>query len=368
MSAPSLTLLEIAAAIGAALPPDSDPALVVTGAAALEDAQPGEVAFFEHPKYLRALRATKAGVVLVPLAFDEPISAILLRVADPSAAFSILLTRLAAPITPDEPGIHPAAIVHATAEIHPTACIHPGAVIAAGAKIGARTSIGAQAFIGLGAQVGEDCLIHPHAVLREGTILGARVIIHSCAVLGSDGFGFRFAEGRHHKVIHRGHVQIDDDVEVGACTTIDRARFGRTWIQAGTKIDNLVQIAHNVVIGPHCLIVSQTGISGSARLGKYVTLAGQVGVVGHIEIGDQVIVTAKSGVSKDAEPKQVLMGTYGIPIKEARELVAHYHRQPKTVARLKELETEVQTLKALVQELLQSRTPASSGEPAPLAL
>ena len=159
-------------------------------------------------------------------------------------------------------------------------------------------------------------------------------------------------------MVHRGFVQIDDDVEVGACTTIDRARFGRTWIQQGTKIDNLVQIAHNVVIGPHCLIVSQTGISGSARLGSYITLAGQVGVVGHIEIGDKVIVTAKSGVSKDAAPNQVLMGTYGIPMREAKELVAHYHRLPKTAERIKSLEREVAELKALVARLLPTETTA----------
>ena len=156
-----------------------------------------------------------------------------------------------------------------------------------------------------------------------------------------------------------GIVQIDDDVEVGACTTIDRAKYGKTWIQAGTKIDNLVQIAHNVVIGQHCLIVSQTGISGSAKLGRYVTLAGQVGVVGHIEIGDQVLVTAKSGVSKDALPGQQLMGTYGIPIREAKELVAHYHRQPKTAAKIKALETEVQELKAAIKELLSAVKPAA---------
>jgi UDP-3-O-[3-hydroxymyristoyl] glucosamine N-acyltransferase len=258
------------------------------------------------------------------------------------------------------PGIHPAAVVHHSAEIDRTACIHPCAVIEPGAKIGARSSIGAHAFIGRRSHVGEDCVIHPNAVLREGTIVGSRVIIHSGAVIGSDGFGFRFAEGRHHKVAHTGHVQIDDDVEVGACTTIDRARFGRTWIQAGTKIDNLVQIAHNVIIGPHCLVCAQTGISGSARLGKHVTLAGQVGVVGHIEIADEVLVTAKSGVSKDATKGQQLMGTYGIPLKEARELVAHYHRLPKTAAKIKSLESEVEELKALVRQLMQGRANGST--------
>jgi UDP-3-O-[3-hydroxymyristoyl] glucosamine N-acyltransferase len=209
----------------------------------------------------------------------------------------------------------------------------------------------AHAFIGCGTRIGEDCHVEPNAVLREGTVLGSRVIVQSCAVIGSDGFGYRFSEGKHHRLAHRGYVQLDDDVEIGACTTIDRARFGRTWIQMGTKIDNLVQIAHNVVIGPHCLIISQTGISGSARLGKYVTLAGQVGVVGHVEIGDQVIVSAKGGVSKNAAPKQQLMGTYGIPAKDARELVAHYRRLPKTAEKIKRLEQELNELKKIVAEL-----------------
>lgn len=348
-----MTLLELADSLGTTLPPNADPAALITGASSLEDAQPGEAAFFEHPKYLRALRATQASVVLVPTTFEEALPGVLLRVASPSASFSVLLERLAPPVEVTAPvGIDPAAVVHPSAEIDPTATIHPCAVIEAGVKIGARTSIGAHAFIGQGSRVGEDTIIKPSAVLKERTLVGSRVIIHSGAVLGSDGFGFRFEEGRHVKVVHRGFVQIDDDVEVGACTAIDRARFGRTWIQQGTKIDNLVQIAHNVIIGPHCLIVSQTGISGSARLGKYITLAGQVGVVGHIEIGDQVVVTAKSGVSKDAAPKQVLMGTYGIPIREAKELVAHYHRLPKTAERIKSLEREVAELKALVAQLL----------------
>lgn len=348
-----MTLQDLADTLGATLPPDADPTAAITGASSLEDALPGEAAFFDHPKYLKALRASRAGVILVPNDFSEALPAVLLRVAEPSAAFSILLERLAPPpLLPAPVGIHPAAVVHESAEIHPTATVHPCSVIEAGVKVGARTSIGANAFIGQGSQLGEDCLIEPSAIIKERTLIGSRVIIHSSAVLGSDGFGFRFEAGRHVKVVHRGFVQIDDDVEVGASTTIDRARFGRTWVQRGAKIDNLVQIAHNVVIGPHCLIVSQTGISGSARLGSYVTLAGQVGVVGHIEIGDQVIVTAKSGVSKDAAPNQVLMGTYGIPVREAKELVAHYHRLPKTAQRIKALEQEVAELKALVARLL----------------
>ena len=344
----TMTLAEIAECVGAQIPVGArDLTMPIAHAASLEEATPGDIAFFEHPKYLRALRATKAEVVLVPMDFDEAVAPILLRVEKPTLAFTKILQQLAPHDSGYAAGIHPTAVVDPTAEIHPTASIQPYVVVEKGARIGAGTVIGAHTFVGRGSSIGEHCIIYPHVTFREGSIVGNRVIIHSGAVVGSDGFGFSFQAGQHVKVPHLGHVQIDDDVEIGANTAIDRARFGRTWIQHGTKIDNLVQIAHNVVIGPHCLIISQTGISGSAKLGQYVTLAGQVGVVGHIEIGDQVVVAAKSGVSKDTPAKQQLLGMIGIPIKEARELLAHYHRLPKTVAKIKALESEIQELRAM---------------------
>jgi len=355
---PILTLHEIASTVGAQLPQGVDPAIGVSGAATLDQAMSSHISFYEDPRYLRALRATKAGVVLVPSSFEESLSPVVLRVANPAVAFETIFEKfMPAPAHPAR-GIHPTALVHDTAEIHPTACIRAYAVIEAGVRVGANTTVDVHAFVGRDSQLGDGCWIHPHAVLREGTLAGARVVIHSNAVIGSDGFGFRFSAGAHHRLPHRGYVQLDDDVEVGACTTIDRGRFGRTWIQAGTKIDNLVQIAHNVVIGCHCLIISQTGISGSARLGNYVTLAGQVGVVGHVEVGDRVVVSAKGGVSKDAPAGHQLMGTYGIPAKDARELVAHYRRLPKTVAKIKMLEQELQDLRTLVEKLA-AKTPDS---------
>ena len=348
---PNLTLRDIADAVGATLPSGADPAMPISGAAPLEQAGPGQITFYEHPKYLRAMRATEATVVLVPSSFDEASSQIVLRVIHPSAAFDAILDKFA-PVAPIRTrGIHPSAVIHDTAQIHPSANIGPHAVIEAGVIVEARSVIGALVFIGRNTRVGEECEVNAHAVLREGTILGARVVIHSNAVIGSDGFGFRLVEGGYRRLSHRGYVQLDDDVEIGAGTMIDRARFGRTWIQTGTKIDNLVHIAHNVTVGRHCLIIAQTGISGSAHLGNHVVLAGQVGVVGHIEIGDHVTVSAKSGVSKNASAKAHLMGTYGIPVKEARELVAHYHRLPKTVAKLKKVEEELAELKKVVAHL-----------------
>jgi UDP-3-O-[3-hydroxymyristoyl] glucosamine N-acyltransferase len=345
-----MTLQEIAAIAGVTFPQDT-PALKtpITRGASLELAGPGDIVFFEHPKYLRALRNTKAEVALVPENFEENLPLVLLRVPSPSKVFTAILQKLAPAPMAYAPGIHPSAVVAPDAQIDPTASIQPLVVIESGVKIGAHSVIGAQSFVGRETVIGESCFLHPNVVLREHSVLGARVIIHSGTVIGSDGFGYHQVEGRHEKVPQIGHVQIDDDVEIGACTTIDRARFGRTWIQHGTKIDNLVQIAHNVVIGPHCLIISQTGISGSAKLGQYVTLAGQVGVVGHVEVGDRVVVAAKSGVSKDTPAGETLLGMIGAPMKEAREVMVQTRRLPMTVERIKTLENEVKALRALIE-------------------
>ena len=218
--------------------------------------------------------------------------------------------------------------------------IQPCAVVENGATIGANSVIGAHAYVGHEATIGADCLLHPRVTISARCKIGDRVILHSGVVIGSDGFGFELSEGRHVKVPQTGIVQLDDDVEVGANTTIDRARFGRTWIGAGTKIDNLVQIGHNVVTGKHCILVSQTGISGSTRLGDYVTLGGQAAAVGHIEIGDRVMVGARGGVSKSVEPGKVLWGSpVAMPIREAKEQLALLRRLPKLFQRVKRLET-----------------------------
>ncbi|HEV7405538.1 MAG TPA: UDP-3-O-(3-hydroxymyristoyl)glucosamine N-acyltransferase [Chthoniobacteraceae bacterium] len=344
-----MTLADLAQLTNATLAPEAVAEGRISGAAALDDAGPEEVAFFVHPKYLGALRRTKAAAAFVPLDFAGEASTVLLRVADPSMSFALAIKHLTPAQEPYAPGIHPTAVVGENVKIDPTASIQPFAVIEAGTSIGARTVVGAHSFVGRGSRLGEDCLMHPNATLREGSILGNRVIVHSAAVIGSDGFGYGFVAGHHVKIPQVGFVQLDDDVEIGAGTTIDRARFGRTWIQEGTKIDNLVQIAHNVVIGPRCLILSQTGISGSTTLGRYVTLAGQVGVVGHVTVGDQVVVAAKSGVSKDTPAHARLMGMIGYPMAEERKLMVHYRQQPKTLARLKILEAEMMELKAEIQ-------------------
>ncbi len=202
--------------------------------------------------------------------------------------------------------------------------------------------IGAHNYLGHGAKVGADCQFAARVTLGARCTVGNRVVLHSGVVVGSDGFGFEFANGRHVKIPQTGIVQIDDDVEIGANTTVDRARFGRTWIGEGTKIDNLVQIAHNVVIGKHCILVAQTAIAGSSKLGNYVTMAGQTAVVGHIEIGDQCVVAARSGVSKNLGAKEIVWGSPAVPMREAKEQMAYTRRLPKLYARVKALEAAAQ--------------------------
>ena len=324
-------------------------AVRIAGAASVDEAGQGDVTFFGNAKYLPALKASKAGCALVPEGFSEAISAIPIEVANPSLAFSQVIARFAPQPISFPPGIHPRAVIAEGVTLGADVSIQANAVIEPGAVIGDGSVIGASVYVGHEAKIGSGCFIYPNATIRERSVIGNRVIIHSGAVVGSDGFGFEFAKGKHVKIPQVGIVQIDDDVEIGANTSIDRARFGRTWIGEGTKVDNLVQIAHNVVIGKHCLVVSQAGISGSSKLGNYVTLAGQVGVVGHIQIGDQAVVAAQSGVSKNVPAKEVWWGSPATLMQEQKEKVAYIARLPKLVERVKRLE---QALEALTKKFL----------------
>ncbi len=350
-----LTVAEIVAAVGGKhLLGPADRA--ISGVASLQHATPADAAFFGNARYLPALRRTRAGLVLVPADFDTPFEpgepakdAALVGVANPTLAFSKLIEKFAPAAPAYAPGVAPSAVLGRDVKLGAGVSIQPNAVIGDGAEIGKGSVIGAGCVVGPGVIVGEDCLLHPRVVLREGTKLGRRVIIQPGAVIGGDGFGFELHDGRHTKIPQLGGVKIDDDVEIGANTTIDRARFGFTHIGEGTKIDNLVMIAHNVVTGPHCLIVAQVGISGSTRLGKYVTLAGQAGIVGHIEIGDRAIITAKGGASKDVPPDSVLFGMIGEPIKEARANLVNVRRLPKLLDKVKRMEAELAELRALIK-------------------
>ena len=332
------TVHELAALVGGQFASEADAEKKILGAAAIADAGEGQITFFGNAKYLPQLKTSRATAALVPLDFCETISAVAIRVENPSFAFARLLEKFAPAPIRFEPGVHPTAVVGRDVVLGENVSIQPFVVIEDGVRIGANTIVGAHGYLGHGAQIGDGCQLAPRVTVGARCLVGHRVILHSGVVLGSDGFGFEFLAGRHVKIPQTGIVQVEDDVEIGANTTIDRARFGRTWIQEGTKIDNLVQIAHNVVIGKHCIIVSQVGISGSTRLGNYVTLAGQVGVVGHIEIGDQAIVAAQSGLSKSIGAKEVVFGSPAKPMRESKEQLAHIGRLPKLYARVKKLE------------------------------
>ena len=334
----SFTLQELADLCGGEL--RGDAAQKITGAAALLEAAPGEITFYADPRYMTRLKKTRASAIFVPPDFSEKTAAAQIRVANPSKAFEQIVLKLAPKPITFAPGIHATAVIDPSAKIGKGASIQPHAVIEGNVKIGDNTVIGAGSYVGHESMIGEACLIYPNVTIRERTKIGARVIIHSGAVIGADGFGFELVEGRHRKIPQIGIVQIDDDVEIGANTTIDRARFGRTWIQEGVKIDNLVQIAHNVVIGKHSIIAAQTGVSGSTRVGEKVMMAGQVGVIGHLIIEDNTIIAAQSGISKDL-PGGAWFGSPAVPLAEARKQIAWIHRLGKLFERVKALEKKL---------------------------
>ena len=332
------TLQDLAALSGGEL--IGDPMLKVTGAASLGEATQGEISFFANPKYVGLLRMTRASALFVPPDFAEPIPAAQIRVSNPTKAFEQVVLKFAPKPIAFAPGIHPSAVVDSSAQLGQRVSIQPLAIIEPGAKIGDDTIIGAGSYVGHETTIGSKCHIYPHVTIRERSRIGSRVIIHGGAVIGADGFGFEMVDGRQQKIQQLGFVQIDDDVEIGANTTVDRARFGRTWIQQGVKIDNLVQIAHNVVIGKNSVIVAQTGISGSTRVGERVMMGGQVGIIGHIEIGNGAAIGAQSGISKSI-PGGVWFGSPAVPLAEAKQQIAWIHRLGKLFARVKEIEKKL---------------------------
>lgn len=314
--------------------------LPLTGMAALDMAGPHDVSFLGNEKYHAQFLETKAAAVIVPRGVTGgPEGTALIAVDNPTLAFSVVVSHFADIARNFVPGIHPDASVDATAVLDPAkVLVHAGAVVMAGAQVGEGSELGPNSVIGADAVIGKDCHIMSNATVRERCVLGERVILQPGAVIGSDGYGYEFSGGRHVKIDQVGIVEIGDDVEVGANTSIDRARFGKTIIGEGTKIDNLVQIGHNCVIGKHCLIVALCGISGSTRLGDYVTLAGQAGTVGHITIGDKATVTGRAGVTTSLPGGEVYAGRPAKPFKEEMKLRAQVRRLPKLVERVKALE------------------------------
>ncbi len=302
--------------------------LPISNARPLAEAQPGDITFVEHDRHWHAWQSSRASAAIVPPTLPvngRPV----IRVEDPLMAFVQVVLRLRGRTAEPKPEISPAAHVHPTVRIGPGVSIGPLAVIGEGTVIGANSVIHAGAVIGRSCKLGEGVVIHPHAVLYDDCVLGNRVIVHGNAVIGADGFGYRTQGGRHVKVPQLGWVEVEDDVEIGACTTIDRGTFGPTRIGAGTKIDNLVMVGHNCQIGRHNLLCSQVGIAGSSTTGEYVVMAGQVGVADHITIGDRVTILAKSGVSGNIPSDSQVLGSPATPHKEQARILMSLEKLPE---------------------------------------
>jgi UDP-3-O-[3-hydroxymyristoyl] glucosamine N-acyltransferase len=318
--------------------------LSLTGMAALDSAGPHDVSFLGNEKYHGQFLQTQAAAIIVSRGVtDGPEGAALIAVENPSLAFAIVVRHFATATKSFAPGIHPRAFVDSAAVLDPAKVrVQAGAVIMAGANVGNGSDIGLNAVISEDAIVGQDCRIMANASVRERCVLGNRVILQPGAVVGSDGYGYEFSEGRHVKIDQVGTVEIADDVEIGANTTIDRARFGKTLIGEGTKIDNLVQIGHNCVIGKHCLIVALTGMAGSSRLGDYVTVAGQGGIAGHVTVGSKAILSGRSGATRNLPGGKVYGGNPAQLLRDEMKMQAHVRRLPKLIARVKALEEALQ--------------------------
>jgi UDP-3-O-[3-hydroxymyristoyl] glucosamine N-acyltransferase len=338
--AAGFTLGELAAALGATL--EGDPTRVVTGVAPLASARPDDIPFLTDPRYRDTARASRAGAFVAPLeAVGLP--APVLRCAAPQQALIQLLT-LFHPATAPKPGIDPSAVVAPDAHVDGSACVGALSVVEGGARIGAAVRVYPLVYVGAGVEIGDGSIIYPHVTLRDGVRLGRRVIVHPGAVLGADGFGYAFHDGAHRKIPQVGGVRVEDDVEIGANTAIDRATFGDTVIGRGTKIDNLVQLGHNVEVGEHCIVISQVGVSGSSRLGRGVVLAGQVGVADHVTIGDGAVVAARSGIAADVAAGEKLLGTPARPILQAKRIMLAEAKLPELLQRVRALERRLQAL------------------------
>ncbi|HSB42141.1 MAG TPA: UDP-3-O-(3-hydroxymyristoyl)glucosamine N-acyltransferase [Methylomirabilota bacterium] len=336
----SFTLGRLADALGASLVGDAT--RVVTGVAPLEIAGPEDVSFLTDRKYLAQAAASRAGALLVAREVSG-LPGALLQVDHPQQAL-IALLELFHPQTPPSPGVHPSACVAESARIDRSASVAALAVVEAEAVIGPRSRVGALSFVGARAALGEDVRLYPRVVVREGVRIGNRVVVHPGAVLGADGFGYAFDGRAHRKIPQVGGLRIEDDVEIGANTAIDRATLGETVVRRGTKIDNLVQIGHNCDVGEDVILVSQVGIAGSSKVGDRAMLAGQVGVADHVTIGAGAILTAKSGVPSDVPAGEVWGGLPSRPVAETRRIWASEKQLPELIKRVRALEKRVREL------------------------
>ncbi len=318
-----------------------DAAREIRGVAGLENAGPEDLTFAEGERALSQAAQSRAGCILVPeRASIEGRTTI--AVANPKLAL-IRAAEALCPAPALATGIHPTAVIAPDARLAPGVGVGPHAVVERGASVGAGTRLGAGVFLGVGAQIGAGCVIYPRVTIYAGARIGDRVILHSGVVIGSDGFGYVFAEGRHHKFPQLGQVIIEDDVEIGSNSTVDRGSLGVTVVGQGTKIDNLVQIAHNVKIGRHCVIAAQTGISGSCEIGDYVVMGGQVGMGDHARVEDHAVLGGGAGIlpGKIVRKGQTVWGRPARPLAEFKRMYAHFANLPSLAQKVKEISAQV---------------------------
>jgi len=342
-----LRLGEIARLVGGELHGPAE--LEITGAATVDRAGPQEITFAAEKRYLELARSSKAGCIIV--AKDAPqLERPTLRVQNPRHAWATVLEALA-PKREYPAGVHPSAAVAPDAKIGKDVCIQANVVIGEGSVIGDRVVLCPGVVIGAGCVIGDDSFLHPRVTVMDRVQIGKRVIIHPGAVIGSDGFGYVTINGKHRKVPHIGTVVIEDDVEIGANTTVDRGVCGATRIGRGTKIDNLVQVGHNVEIGEDCLVVAMAGLAGSAIVGDRVTIAGQAGVAGHLTVGDDSVIAARGLVARDLPPKSFVSGFPARPHRENMRVIAATQKLPEALESLSELSRRVSDLEARLANL-----------------
>jgi len=334
-----------------------DEAVVLTGLAPADYARAGELTFAENAEYFAAAERSQAAAILVAEPFSSS-SKVLIRVANPRIALARVLPVFFPPAKHPR-GIHPSAVIAESAQVDPSSHIGPGCIVGPRVRLGPRAVLMGNNDVRAECEVGEETCLFPNVVLYRKTQVGRRVVIHAGTVIGSDGFGYVLDQGHHRKMLQLGNVIIGDDVEIGANAAIDRGTLGPTVIGEGTKIDNLVHIAHNVTIGRHCLIMGQVGFAGSTRLGDYVVIASQSGIADHLKLGNQALIGAKSGVMRDVPDGGRVLGIPAAPERQAKRQIIAIQQLPDLIRRTRDLEKQVQQLTAICASL-QQRAPAVS--------
>ncbi|MBN1558879.1 UDP-3-O-(3-hydroxymyristoyl)glucosamine N-acyltransferase [candidate division KSB1 bacterium] len=344
----TITVAEIAKWIDATV--EGDDSMQITGLAKIEHAKSGQLSFIANPKYIKYGETTEASALLVNEDYPKS-TRTLLRSKNPYFAFLKLAQRFYQQAPQIEPGIHETACIGENVTLGDDIAIGPYVFIGADSKIGDRTVIYPGVFIGSRVEIGNDCTIYPHVSIREECKIGHQCILHMGAVIGSDGFGYAFENGVFNKLPQMGIVVLEDNVEIGANTTIDRATMGETLIKKGAKLDNLIQIAHNVEIGQHSALAAQSGISGSTKVGDYVQVGGQAGFVGHITIGDRAKIGAQGGVTKSVPEGEFYTGYPARPFRTEMRELASLVKLPDLMRRFKQLEQKIAELEARIKEL-----------------